>query len=166
MVDVGKPASRPASAVALARLASSSTWPLREIARPEARVLHRLAGALEDAPRGAEVRLRVMTRPVPPEEWRTATEVTRPNSSPYIGQIIGAAIVDGLLVHKSRFDDRSTSTTPTLSPEERDAQNRKRRGVVGFDDRTRSRGCRPSGRPGRSLLWRLVDFTHPLSDGH
>jgi hypothetical protein len=166
VVDVGKPVARPASAVAVARLASSSTWPLREAERPEARVLHRLIGALEAAPRGVEVRLGVLTRPIPPEEWRKATEPAQPNSSPSIGQIIGAAIIDGLFFHKSRFDDRSTSAASTLSPDDRDAQSRKRRGVVGFDVGLVLEVAGLPADQAEALLWRLVDFTHPLSDGH
>ncbi len=166
VVEVGKRDARPPSAIAVAHLASSSAWPLHEVERPEARVLHRLGGALETTPHGAEVRLRVITRPVPPEEWRKATEQAQPNSSPSMGQIIGAAIIDGLLVHKSRFDDRSTSTAPALSPEEREAQSRKRRGVVGFDVGLVLEAAGLPADQAEALLWRLVDFTHPLGDGH
>jgi energy-coupling factor transporter ATP-binding protein EcfA2 len=166
VVDVGKPASRPPSAIAVARLASSSTWPVREVERPEARVLHRLASALDAAPHGAEVRLRVIARPVPPEEWRAATAQTSPGSSPSMAQIIGAAIIDGLFFHESRFDDRSTSRAPALSPEERDAQIRKRRGIVGFDVGLVLEVAGLPADQAEALLWRLVDFTHPLSDGH
>lgn len=165
-IDVGRAVARPASANAVGRLASSSSWPLREIDRAEARVLHRFAAAVQAVSTNAEVRLRVITRPVPPEAWRKAIASPSSTSSPSIGQIIGAAIIDGLLVHKSRFDDRSSSTASALSPDERDAQSRKRRGVVGFDV---SLVLEVAGLPAdqaEALLWRLVDFTHPLGDGH
>src|SRR5439155_6729841 len=89
-----------------------------------------------------------------------------PNSRPSIGQVIGAAIIDGPFFHKSRFDDRSMSTTPALSPEERDAQNRKRRGVIGFDVGLVLEVAGLPADQAEALLWRLVDFTHPLGDGH
>jgi len=165
-IDVRRPVAPSASAIAVARLASSSSWPLREVERPEARVLHRLAGGLEAAAPDTEVRLRIITRPVPPDEWRRATEPASTNRSPSIGQIVGAAIIDGLLFHVSRYNDRSTSTAPTLSPEERDAQNRKRRGVVGFDVGLVLEITGVSADRAEALLWRLVDFTHPLGDGH
>jgi hypothetical protein len=165
-IDVGQALARPASAVAVGRLAFSSSWPLREIDRAEARVLHRFAAAVEAASTNAEVRLRVITRPVPPDAWQKAIASTSPNSSPSIGQVIGAAIIDGLLFHKSRFDDRSTSIPPALSPQERDAQNRKRRGVVGFDVGLVLEVAGVPADQAETLLWRLVDFTHPLGDGH
>ena len=165
-IDVRRPVAPSASAIAVARLASSSSWPLREVERPEARVLHRLAGGLEAAAPGAEVRLRILARPVPPDDWRRTIGPASTTSSPSIGQIVGAAIIDGLLFHESRFNDRSTSTAPTLSPEERDGQNRKRRGVVGFDVGLVLEIAGVSADRAEALLWRLVDFTHPLGDGH
>jgi hypothetical protein len=165
-VDVGQRGPRPAAAVAVGRFASSSSWPLRDIDRAEARVLHRFAAAVEAASTNAEVRLRVITRPVPPEAWQKAIASGSTNASPSMGQVIGAAIIDGLLFRKSRFDDRSTSTTRTLSPEECDAQNRKRRGAVGFDVGLVLEVAGIPADQAEALLWRLVDFTHPLSDGH
>ena len=165
-IDVGRALARPASAVAVGRLASSSSWPLREIDRAEARVLHRFAAAVEAASTNAEVRLRVITRPVPPEAWQQAIASSSSTSMPSMGQVIGAAIIDGLFFHKSRFDDRSSSTAPALSPDERDAQNQKRRGVVGFDVGLVLEVVGLPADQAEAVLWRLVDFTHPLSDGH
>jgi energy-coupling factor transporter ATP-binding protein EcfA2 len=165
-IDLGQAVARPASAVAVGRFASSSSWPLREIDRAEARVLHRFAAAVEAASTNAEVRLRVIARPVPPEAWQKAIASTSAISSPSIGQVIGAAIIDGLLFHKSRFDGRSTSSAPALSPEERDAQSRKRHGVVGFDVALVLEVAGLPADQAEALLWRLVDFTHPLGDGH
>jgi len=164
-VDVGQRTARPVSAVAVARFASPGTWPLREPERPEARVLHRLAGGLESAPAEADIRLRIICRPVAPEDWRKVTEERAPNASPTIGQLVGAAIVDGLLFHESRYDDRSSSAAPTVSPEEREARKRKRRGVVGFDVGLVLEVAGVSPDRAEALLWRLVDFTHPLGDG-
>jgi len=83
-----------------------------------------------------------------------------------MGQVIGAAIIDGLLVHKSRFDDRSTSTAPALSPDERDAQSRKSRSVVGFDVGLVLEVAGLPADQAEALLWRLIDFTQPLGNGH
>jgi energy-coupling factor transporter ATP-binding protein EcfA2 len=164
-VEAGKPAARPATAVAIARFASSGSWPLRETERPEARALHRLAAGLETASTEADFLLRIICRPVAPEDWRRVTEERAPSASPTMGQLIGAAIVDGLLSHESRYDDRSTSSTPALSPEEREARKRKRRGVVGFDVGLVLEVAGVSPDRAEALLWRLVDFTHPLGDG-
>jgi hypothetical protein len=164
-VEVGKPAARPVAAVAVARFASSGSWPLREVERSEARALHRLAAGLEATPVEADVRFRIICRPIAPNDWRKVTEDRAPNTSPTIGQIIGAAIIDGLLFHESRYDDRSTSTASTLSPDEREARKRKRRGVVGFDVGLVLEVAGVSPDRAEALLWRLVDFTHPLGDG-
>jgi hypothetical protein len=164
-VEVGKTSARPVAAVAVARFASSGSWPLRELERPEARVLHRLAGGLESAPAEADVRLRIVCRPVAADDWRKVTGERAPNTSPTMGQLIGGAIIDGLLFHESRYDDRSAPTAPALSPEEREARKRKRRGVVGFDVGLVLEVAGVSPDRAEALLWRLVDFTHPLGDG-
>jgi hypothetical protein len=165
-VEVGKPAARPATAVAIARFASSGSWPLRETDRPEARVLHRLAGGLESAPAEADIRLRIICRPVAPDDSRKVIEERAPNASPTMGQIVGAAIIDGLLFHESRYDDRSTTAAATVSPEAREARKRKRRGVVGFEVGLVLEVAGVPPDRAEALLWRLVDFTHPLGDGH
>ena len=163
VVDVAKPVAHPASASAVACLAASALWPLREVDKPEARALNRLAAGLASAPRDAEVRLRVVARPVPPDDWRKLVSPPSANASPTMGQLIGNAVIDGLLFRDRDF--REKSSAPVLSPEERDAQTRKRRGVVGFDV---GLGLEVGGVPAdqaEALLWRLVDFTHPLGDG-
>jgi hypothetical protein len=163
-VDIAKPVVRPASASAVARLAASAAWPLREVDKPEARALNRLAAGLASAPRDAEVRLRVIARPVPPDDWRKLVTPPSATTSPTMGRLIGNAIVDGLLFRDSDF--REKSSTPVLSPEERDAQPRKRRGVVGFDVGLVLEVAGVPADQAEALLWRLTDFTHPLGDGH
>ena len=81
-----------------------------------------------------------------------------------MGQLIGNAVIDGLLFRDSDF--REKSSAPVLSPEERDAQTRKRRGVVGFDVGLVLEVAGVPADQAEALLWRLVDFTHPLGDGH
>ncbi len=53
-----------------------------------------------------------------------------------------------------------------LSPAEREAQARRRRGVVGFDVGLRLEVAGIAGPAAEALLWRLVHFTAELDDGH
>jgi len=163
-VDGTKPGDRPATALAVGRLVSSSAWPLREIAITEARVLRALAGALETAGSSAEVRLRFLARPVPPDVWHRQVGPRNGSSSPSMGTIIGTAIIDGLLFREtSRLPTKAEP--PQLSPAERDAQTRKRRGVVGFDVGVALEVAGVGAAEAEALLWRLVHFTQELDDG-
>jgi hypothetical protein len=163
-VDGAKPGDRPATASAVGRLVSSSAWPLREIAITEARVLRALAGALETAGSSAEVRLRCLARPVPPDIWHRQVGPRNGSSSPSMGTIIGTAIIDGLLFREtSRLPTKAEP--PQLSPAERDAQTRKRRGVVGFDVGVALEVAGVGAAEAEALLWRLVHFTQELDDG-
>ena len=163
-VDREQAANRPATAVAVARFANSSAWPLREVGTAEARVLRALAGALETAASGAEVRFRVMARPVPPDVWRRQVDPRSGLTSPSMGTIIGTAIIDGLLFRETSSLPAKVEP-PTVSPAERDAQMRKRRGVVGFDVALALEVAGVDGAEAEALLWRLVHFTHELDDG-
>ena len=165
-VDSAKPADRSATAVAVGRLVSSSAWPLREVATAEARVLRALAGAVETAGSSAEVRLRLLTRPVPPDAWQRQVGPRSNSTSPSIGTIVGTAIIDAMLFHETSSLPSKTDP-PQLSPAERDAQARKRRGVVGFDVALalalEVAGVDAAAAEG--LLWRLLHFTQELDDG-
>jgi hypothetical protein len=154
----------PAMATAVGRLAASSEWPLGEARSLAGRPLNRLAAALEHMPADADVRLRLLVRPVLPETWRR--EVTPAwSSSPTMGQIIGSAIIDGLLFRSASTLDEARKP-PDLSPDEREAKARKRRGVVGFDVGLTLEVAGVSAEEAEALLWRLIDFTHPLGDGY
>ncbi len=163
-VDRGTSADRPTTAVAVGRLVSSSAWPLREVATAEARVLRTLAGALETAGSSAEVRLRLLARPVPPDAWQRQVGPRTGSSSPSMGAIIGSAIIDGLLFRETSSLP-SKAEPPQLSPAERDAQSRKRRGVVGFDVGMALEVAGVDAAEAEALLWRLVHFTRELDDG-
>ena len=163
VVDVARPVTRMPAASGVARLASSASWPLLEVDKPEARALHRLAAGLVSAPHGAEVRLRVVARPVPPDDWRRLTAPLSASASPSMGQLVGNAIIDGLLLRDS--DYREKSSAPVVLPEERDARTRKGRGVVGFDVGLILEVAGIPADQSEALLWRLVDFTHPLGNG-
>jgi hypothetical protein len=163
-VDSGTPADRPATAAAVGRLVSSSAWPLREVSTAEARVLRALAGALETSGSTAEVRLRLLARPVPPDAWHRQVGPRTGSSSPSMGTIIGTAIIDGLLLHETSSLP-TTAEPPQLSAVERDAQARKRRGVVGFDVAMVLEVAGVDAAQAEALLWRLVHFTQELDDG-
>lgn len=163
-VDGGRPVDRAPAAVAIGRLVRSSAWPLREVATPETRVLRALAGALETAGSSAEVRLRVLARPVPPDVWHRQVGPRTGSPSPSMGTIIGTAIIDGLLLHE-RSSLPTTAEPTQLLPAERDAQARKRRGVVGFDVAMVLEVAGVEAAAAEALLWRLVHFTQELDDG-
>ncbi len=162
-VDEARAADRPAVAMAVGRLASSSAWPLREAATPEARVLRALAGALETAGSPAEVRLRLVARPVPPDAWRRDVGERAGPSTPSMGAVIRTAIIDGLLFRET--SSLPSTVEPRLSPAEREAQARKRRGVVGFDVALALEVAGVGAAAAEALLWRLVHFTDGLDDG-
>ena len=154
---------QPPAATAIGRLDGPAGWPLREVAAPEARIPRALAAALEHAPAGAEVRLRCVARPVPPEAWRrdvAAAEDAGPGS---VRSLIGSAIVDAVLLRPTAG---SAPQAPVrLSPAEREAQARRRRGVVGFDVGLRLEVAGIAGPAAEALLWRLVHVTAELDDG-
>ena len=154
---------QPPAATAIGRLDGPAGWPLREVAAPEARIPRALAAALEHAPAGVEVRLRCIARPVPPEAWRrdvAAAEDAGPGS---VRSLIGSAIVDAVLLRPTAG---SAPQAPVrLSSAEREAQARRRRGVVGFDVGLRLEVAGIAGPAAEALLWRLVHVTAELDDG-
>lgn len=154
-------ADPPAVASAVGRLAQVDTLPLRAVELPEDGVLHRLAGALQaGAPGGAEVRLRLLIRPIPPAKWRGTIDPSSDGSSS-IGSLIGHAIVDGLLFRATTAE----APTPTpVTPLERDARTRKRAGGVGFDVGLFVEVAGTTFEEAKALLWRLTDATDPLGD--
>lgn len=162
-VEVQKPDDRTPTAMAIGRLAASPSWPLGAVGSPAGRALNRLAAGMEHTPKGAEVRFRLFARPVPPETWRREVVPASASGSLSMGRIIGTAIVDGLLFRSSTLDEAPKA--PTLSPEEREAHARKRRGVVGFEVGLILEVAGVPADQAEALLWRLVDFTHPLADG-
>ena len=154
---------RPPAAVAIGRLTGSAGWPLREVAAPEARVLRALAAALEHAPTDAEVRLRLIARPVPPDAWHREVAPPDEAGSTSGSSLIGRAVIDAILLRPTAA---TGSREPVRrSPAEREAANRKRRGVVGFDVGLRLEVAGVTADAAEALLWRLVHFTAELDDG-
>jgi energy-coupling factor transporter ATP-binding protein EcfA2 len=150
------------AAVALGRLAGPLGWPLREVSASEARLPRALAAALAHAPAGAEVRLRCLARPVPPEAWRRDVAAPEDAASGSVASLVGRAVIDAVLL---RSTAEPAPAPARLSPAERDAQARRRKGVVGFDVglRLEVAGIPPAA--AEALLWRLVHVTAELDDG-
>lgn len=164
-IDTAEPADRPAVATAVGRLAAASRWPLHAADPGDAGALHGLAAALASERPAAEIRLRVVARPVPPEVWRREVAPEPRDRSIGFGRLVGHAIVEGLLFHAE-----STLPEPdrprVLTPDERAAAQRKRAGMVGFDAGLVLEVADAPAAEAEALLWRLVDFTHPLADPH
>ncbi len=162
-VDESTTADRPAVAIALGRLERSAAWPLRELVLPEARVLRVLAGALEGGPAAAEVRLRLIVRPVPPDAWRR--QVARPDDGApsSIAGLVGVAIIDALLLRPT-VAAASAPAPVRRSPVERDALARKQRGVVAFDVGLALEVAGISVDAAEALLWHLCHFTNELDE--
>lgn len=163
-VSVTRPDPHTAAATAVGRLAANSAWPLGEAGSAGGRPLNRLAAALEHVPDGVDVRLRLIARPLSAGAWREATPSPERRRSMSMGQLVGSALVEGVLF-QSGSDSKPTQPAP-LSPEERDARMRKRRGAVGFDVGLLLEVAGTAPDEAEAILWRLIDFTHPLGDGY
>lgn len=152
----------PAAATAVGSLTLESHWPLAEADLPENRALHRLAGALEALPDDLEARLRLTARPMSPSDWRTL--VTPPTEK---GKSVLSMVGEGLI--DSIFNREPSSPTTreqvVLSLEEREAYARKRRGAMGFEVGMRLEIAGTSPEEATAELWRLIEFTQPLSHG-
>ena len=162
-LDVTRPVVRQPAATAVGRLAVSSAWPLGEASSTAGRALNRFAAALERMPARVEVQLRLLVRPVSPDTWRQQVSPPSVSGSLSMKQVIGTALIDGLLFRESTLED--ARKPPDLAPEVREAQAKKRRGVVGFDVGLLLEVAGVAADEAEALLWRLVDFTHPLGDG-
>jgi hypothetical protein len=163
-VSVSKPDQRAAVATAVGSLAASPAWPLGEAGTAGGRALNRLAAALETVPDSVDVRLRLMARPLSASAWRKAVPSPERPRSVSLGQIIGSALVEGVLFMSSTSSQ--PAQPPPLSPEEREARSRKRRGAVGFDVGLLLEVAGTQPAEAEAILWRLIDFTHPLADGY
>ena len=78
---------RPAAAVAIGRLDGPAGWPLREVDGSRgARPPRASPRALEHAPAGAEVRLRCVARPVPPDGLAARRSAARRGRAPAVAR--------------------------------------------------------------------------------
>ena len=152
------------AAVATGRLTGPVGWPVREVDAPEARPVRALAAALEHAPRGTEVRLRCLARPVPPERWRRDGATTDDDASPSVIGFLVRTIADAILLHPVA-DPAPKRPAARLTAAERDAEARRRKGVVGFDVALSLEVAGIAAPAAEALLWRLIGFTAALDDG-
>ena len=154
---------RPAAAVAVGSLSGPPGWPLRAPEPGEPAAVAALAAALGHAPAGAEVRLRCIARPVPPGAWRRHAAPGDASARPSVAGMVGGAVVDALLFRPTASPP--PSGPPRQAPAERDAEARRRRGVVGFDVELRLEVAGISPAAAEALLWRLAPFSAGLDDG-
>jgi hypothetical protein len=149
-------------AVATGRLTGPVGWPLREVDTAEARPVRALAAALDQATPGAEVRLRCRARPVPPARWERDAGGGDDGSSSIFG-FIARTIADAILLRPT--SDPVPAHPARLTSAERDAEARRRKGVVGFDVALSLEVAGVSADAAEALLWRLIGFTGSLDDG-
>jgi energy-coupling factor transporter ATP-binding protein EcfA2 len=152
----------PAVWSAVAKLRMSSSWPLGDPNLGGSAVLSRLATLLSSTrSTGAEVRLRVLGRPIDPKAWQRALypETVGRSIAGYVAQDIIDTIFD-----RQRSDGPPQSTV--LSPLERDAQQRKRAGRVGFEVGLVLEVAGTDPKSARDVLREVVEFTTSLGDGH
>ena len=118
---------RPAVYSAVGRLRRSSGLALGEPGSDGANVLPRLATILRSQSDDAEVRLRLLARPMDPAAWQRS--LYPEDASASFGQILREAIVSVILNRES--SDRVRSA-PVLPAPELEARTRKRKGIAGF----------------------------------
>ena len=154
-------ADHPPAAAVYGHLEAPDVWPLRKVALPEGRPLHRLARALDTyAPPAAEVRFRVVLRPLPAHRWRSVIEPETRGTS--MMALVAGALADAILFRSSSGDGGSAPVV--LSPAEREARQRKRSGVVGFGAGLALEVARVDADVARALLWRLADFSDAAAE--
>ncbi len=150
-----------ATASATGRLTAPARWPLRATDGPASSVTARLAAVAVDIPSAAEIRYRVRIRPVSAERWRAVVDPD-PTTTPVSG-LVGRAVVDALLFRPSAPESH---TQRTVSAAEREADARKRAGVVGF---AVGLALEVTGVPpaqASALLQRLSSATDSAGDAH
>ncbi len=157
-------ADRPAAATAIGTLVAPAHWPLVEADPPENGVLHRLAGALEGLSPHIEARLRLIVRPMAPSAWRQLTSPPTETGGRSMRSVIGEAVVDAILFRPTT--DRPMTETVRLSQDEREAYARKRKGgKTGFEVGLLLEVAGTDPDAANADLWRLIEFTEPLSSG-
>ena len=154
----------PAAATAIGSLTAPAHWPIGEADLAENRSLHRLAAALEHLPTSLEATLHLTVRPIAPSAWRQLVTPRTEAGGRSMGSFLGAALMEGLQIWRS--SDQPVARTPVaLSRDEREAYAGKGKGSLGFEVRMRLElaGARPDA--AQAELWKLVEFTQPLTNG-
>jgi len=146
-------------ACAVGRLTAPGHWPLGDPDTSSVALL-RLGGLAEPVATGAEVRLRIILRPIPPNDWHGA--LFPEERGPSIAGMIGSALLDAIF---NRPTGSGEAGRVELSPAEREARSRKRRAQVGFTTQLRVEVAGIEAAAATALLWRVVDFSDSVGDG-
>ena len=157
-VDRSDPA---ATATAVGALVAPGHWPLGDPAEC-GRALVQLAALLEQSPLDrAEVRLRLIAKPIAPERWQRALfpEERRGRS---IASIAGEALLDAIFNRPSSI---GREVPVVLSAAEREARSRKQAAQVGFEVGMLLEVAGPDTASAKALLWQLIDFADDVGDG-
>jgi Helicase HerA, central domain len=147
---------------AVARLRRPSSAPLGDPSMGGAAVLSRLGALLESsAAVGGEVRYRVIMRPIDPKAWQHALYPEEASRS--IWSLVWEDLLDTIFNRPHR-DEAAQQTL--LSPLEREAQQRKRAGRVGFEVGLVLEISDVDPASAKSRLAELAEFTTALGDGY
>ena len=149
----------PAVATAVARLTAPSSWPLGTPATPGGATLSRLATLLSREVDGADVRLRVVVRPIAPQRWHGWLYPESKSMS--FGALVWEAVLDEVF---QREHGSARAQPVELSEEEREARKRKRAAKIGLEVGLVLEVAGTNVASARALLHRLTGFTDLLSD--
>ena len=151
---------RPAVYSAVGRLRRSSGLALGEPGSDGAHVLTRLATILRSQSDDAEVRLRLLARPMDPAAWQRSLYPEDAPSS--FGQILRGAIVDVILNRESGDHARTALALPAP---ELEARTRKRRGIAGFEVGLLLEVAGVDSAKAKAILWSAINATSSLDTG-
>jgi energy-coupling factor transporter ATP-binding protein EcfA2 len=101
---------------------------------------------------------------VPPERWRRDGAATDGDGSPSAIGFLLRTTADAVLLHPVA-DPAAKRPAARQTAAERDAEARRRKGVVGFDVALSLEVAGIPGPAAEALLWRLIGFTAALDDG-
>ncbi|MDQ3690010.1 MAG: DUF87 domain-containing protein [Chloroflexota bacterium] len=150
----------PAVASVLGRLTAPAHLPLGTPETTGGSPLNHLATMLATEADGAEVRLRVVVRPIAPQRWHGWLYPEQRKKS--FGAIAGQALLDAIF---NRPYSDASSQPIALSDDEREACRRKRAAKVGLEVGLVLEVAGTDVKSGRALLHRLSSFTSLLGDG-
>lgn len=146
---------------AVARLRRPASQPLGDPSTADSALLSRLAVVLESLSSGGEVRYRVVVRPIDPGAWQHALY---PESA---GRSIWGYVWEDLLDTIFNRPHRDEEAQPTLlSPLDREAQQRKRAGRVGFEVGLVLEIAGTDPAAAKARLAEIAEFTTALGDGY
>jgi energy-coupling factor transporter ATP-binding protein EcfA2 len=150
----------PAVASAIGRLTAPAHRPLGTPETTGGASLNHLATMLAAEADGAEVRLRVVVRPIAPKRWHGWLYPEQQKKS--FGAIAGQALLDAIF---NRPYSDAPSQPVVLTEDEREARKRKRAARVGLEVGLVLEVAGIDAGSGRALLHRLKSFTTLLGDG-